>query len=349
MKLRDIINGDVLNNLGGSPKNSDSMPYITGLKAGDSVVIDLKVYSKRLQETRDGKKFLLITLSDRTGSIRAVDWQSAELNDERLSIGTVVRITAKVVVYDDRLQLNLDNYNGIQVLSDNEFNSERFLATTSNNIPNMFEELLALANSLENSFLKELLNTFFQDDKKFVERFVLSPAAMKIHHAYKGGLLEHTLSTAKMCDFISSQYEELVDRDLLITGALLHDIGKIYEYSTGPSGIDRTTDGELLGHIAMGMEMITKNALKVPNFPKRLLVELKHLILSHHGEMEWGSPITPKTIEAIALHMSDNLDSKIIQFKEIENRESNGTGFGWSTFDRFLNRRILMKNRDKSL
>ena len=347
MKLRDIINGDLLNNMGGNP--SDIMPLISAIKAGDNVIMDLKVYSKRLQETRDGKKFLLITMVDRTGSIRAVDWQTAEINDERLSVGTVVRVSGKVVMYEDRLQLNLDNYNGIQVLSDSEYDSERFLASTSKNIPRMFEELLGIVDGIANQYLKNLLKMFFQDDQKFVERFVFSPAAMKIHHAYKGGLLEHTLTVAKTCDFVSKQYGDFIDRDLLITGALLHDVGKIYEYSAGPSGIDRTTDGELMGHIYMGVEMITRSISKIEKFPRTLANELKHLILSHHGEMEWGSPVTPKTVEAIALHMCDNMDSKIIQFKEIEDRESSGTGFGWSTFDRFLNRRILMKNRDKSV
>ncbi|MGC9322071.1 MAG: 3'-5' exoribonuclease YhaM family protein, partial [Kosmotogaceae bacterium] len=294
--------------------------------------------------TRDGKKFLLLTLSDKTGAIRAIDWFNAEQNDSALEQGTVVRVSARVVVYEDRQQLNLDS-EGIQVLEIGQYDPERFMAVTTKDIPQMYDDLLSLINNISDQHIRTLLKEIFENDKKFIEKFIISPAASKVHHAYKGGLLEHTMSVAELCAFFATKYNESVDKDLLIAGALLHDVGKVYEYAVTPSGIDRTNDGELVGHIAMGIEMIGRVISKIQGFPRYLQTEIKHLLLSHHGEMEWGSPVIPKTTEAIVLHMADDLDSKVAQFREIEEREFNGSTSSWSNYDRFLNRRVLMKNR----
>ncbi len=345
MKLKDKFNNDLLEQLN-IKKKGDEMNYINDLKPGMEVVVDLKVISKRLQETRDGKKFLLLTLSDRTGIIRAIDWGNAEFHDQVLDIGSIARFTGKIVLYDDRLQLNIFNGEQIVLLKEGEYESSRFLAISSKNLKELYQNLLLLIESINDELLKILLNSFFVDDDKFIQKFVDSPAAMKIHHAYKGGLLEHTLEVAKLCNSLSLQYKDEINRDLLISGAILHDIGKIREYMVTSSGIDRTNEGELVGHIAIGCEMLFEKINKIDNFPKYLSNELKHLLLSHHGEMEWGSPVLPKTNEAILLHMADNSDAKIAQFRDIKKRESNGDNYSWSNYDRFLNRRILMKNID---
>jgi len=318
MKLRDILGEDAKSLLNHAAGGKEKI-FVSEMKPGMTVTTDLKVISKRLQEAKDGKKFLLLTLSDRTGAIRA---------------------------YDERLQLNLDSQKGLSLLEEGEYDVQRFLAITKRNVNEMFDKLLAYVENLKNDYLKKLLKIFFEEDKAFIRAFINAPAAVKVHHAYKGGLLEHTLSVAELCDFLSMKYPESIDRDLLISGAVLHDIGKIKEYGIGSSGIEKTDEGELVGHISIGLEMVSSRIEKIPDFPNNLKTELKHLILSHHGEMDWGSPVVPKTTEAMVLHMADNLDSKIAQFREIENREYNGTGNGWSNYDRFLNRRIYMKNRD---
>ncbi|MBN2252870.1 MAG: HD domain-containing protein [Kosmotogaceae bacterium] len=346
MKLRDIIGNEILNQINADQDktNKDGFPFVSDLRPGSSVLSVFKVHSKRIQEARDGKKFLLLTLSDKTGAIRAIDWFNAEQHDSALEQGTVVRVTARVVVYEDRQQLNLDS-EGIQVLEIGQYDPERFMAVTTKDIPQMYDDLLSLINNISDQHIRTLLEEMFENDKKFIEKFIISPAASKVHHAYKGGLLEHTMSVAELCDFFAMKYSESVDKDLLIAGALLHDVGKVYEYAVTPSGIDRTNDGELVGHIAMGIEMIGRAISKIQGFPRYLQTEIKHLLLSHHGEMEWGSPVIPKTTEAIVLHIADDLDSKVAQFREIEEREFNGSTSSWSNYDRFLNRRVFMKNR----
>ncbi|PZC52834.1 MULTISPECIES: 3'-5' exoribonuclease YhaM family protein [unclassified Mesotoga] len=346
MKLRDIIGNEILNQINADQDktNKDGFPFVSDLRPGSSVLSVFKVHSKRIQEARDGKKFLLLTLSDKTGAIRAIDWFNAEQNDSALEQGTVVRVSARVVVYEDRQQLNLDS-EGIQVLEIGHYDPERFMAVTTKDIPQMYDDLLSFINNISDQHIRTLLKEIFENDKKFIEKFIISPAASKVHHAYKGGLLEHTMSVAELCAFFAMKYNESVDKDLLIAGALLHDVGKVYEYSVTSSGIDRTNDGELVGHIVMGIEMIGRAISRIQGFPRYLQTEIKHLLLSHHGEMEWGSPVIPKTTEAIVLHMADDLDSKVAQFREIEEREFNGSTSSWSNYDRFLNRRVFMKNR----
>ncbi|MFO7880989.1 MAG: HD domain-containing protein [Kosmotogaceae bacterium] len=348
MKLRDILGGDVTKQLNTKNGFDDKKPFVATFKPGMIVQTDVKVISKRLQEARDGSKFLLLTLTDRTGAIRAVDWHNAEYNDEKLDIGTVVRAKGKIVVFNERLQLNIDPNNGISILHEESYDPMRFVSVTKKNISEMYDKLCNLIDSLGNDYLKSLLKLIFIEDKDFVRNFVVCPAAVKIHHAYKGGLLEHTLSVAELCDYLAQKNSDCINRDLLITGALLHDIGKTKEYTLSSSGIEKTDVGEILGHISMGIELIAKYINKIPDFPSFLIVEIKHFILSHHGEMEWGSPVVPKTTEAMVLHMADNLDSKMAQFREIESREFSSSDNNWSNYDKFLNRRIFMKNRDEN-
>ncbi len=346
MKLGDLVSKEVLSEFGLRRKTDEETPYVSDLRNGMAVTIDLRVQSKRMQETRAGDPFLLLTLYDRTGAIRAIDWHDAEASDRIVEIGTVVRIRGKVTKYEERLQINVDKGAGLSVIPEDKIQPERFIAATKKNVPDLYDRLLSFINGIDNRHIKELLTGVFTKDKNFVERFVLSPAASRIHHAYKGGLLEHTVAVAELCEFIGLKYADSVDKDILISGALLHDIGKVFEYMLGASGIDHTRQGELEGHIAIGLEFVAGYASRIPGFPGDLLMEVKHLILSHHGEMEWGSPVLPKTTEAIVLHMADNLDSKIAQFREIESREHSGNEYEWSNYDRYLNRRILMKNRE---
>ena len=195
----------------------------------------------------------------------------------------------------------------------------------------MYQELLALIGTVENKYLKDLLNAFFIDDKKFITAFRKSSAAKSVHHGFIGGLLEHTLSVTKMCDYFSKAYPAL-NRDLLITAAICHDIGKTKELSLFPTN-DYTDEGQFLGHIVMGSEMVSEKILGIPGFPTLLKQELQHCILAHHGKFEYGSPKQPAIIEALALHLADNTDAKMETFTEIL---ASTNEVGWLGYNRLM-------------
>ncbi len=314
-------------------------PYVEDLENYVDREIDgiFKLRSKKLQETKDGKKFLLLTLEDRTGSVRAVDRYNAETNDQTLQIGSVLAVSGKVVYYDERIQINIADSDGaLRKLSEGQYNVERFVSKI-NNPEELYKELVRVIQTVDDGDYRKVLEIFFVEDKAFVEAFKSAPAGMRIHHAYIGGLLEHSLNVAKLVDQVCKIYAQL-DRDLLITGALVHDLGKVKEYMINQKGIEVTTEGELLGHIVIGIEMIDR---KVRGVPYNKLLKLKHLIASHHGEYEWGSPVIPKTPEALVLHYVENMDSKINRVLQIIEHEERGKE--WSEYDTNLNRRFLLK------
>nr|AAB68787.1 orf; similar to the Staphylococcus aureus CBF1 factor encoded by the sequence presented in GenBank Accession Number U21636 [Fervidobacterium islandicum] len=295
-----------------------------------------KIKSKKLQESKDGKKFLLLTLEDRTGSVRAIDWYNAESNDEKLQVGHVVNVRGRVVYFEERVQINvLNEQDAVRRLSENEYDIERFVKSVEN-VDEMYKSLLRLIDTIRDEDYKTILQRFFVEDKNFVEMFKSAPAGMRIHHAYKGGLLEHSLNVAKLVDSICKIYGQL-DRDLLVTGALLHDIGKVKEYMVNYNGIEVTTE-ELMGHIVIGVEMLSQ---KAKGIPYEKLLKLKHLIASHHGEFEWGSPVLPKTPEALVLHFVENMDSKVNRVMQIIDKEDREKS--WSEYDSNLSRRFFLK------
>lgn len=339
VKLGELFNEDYLEKLGFSGKNNvkhDKM--VADIAENDNVDIDLKVISKRLQESKDGKKFLLLTLVDKTGELRAIDWYNAGENDAKIKVNSIVRIRGHASVYSDKLQIAVDKErDAIMVLKDEEYDPNLFIYTTKKDVSQMYSEFRDMASSIEDKNLRDLVLLPFQDEK-FLESFLIAPAAIVVHHAYKGGLLEHTLGVMKLSVEISKLYPD-TNRDVLIAGAAFHDIGKIKEYEIKPYGIERTTDGELIGHIVLGVEMIRDLAKKIPELSSNTLQHVEHLILSHHGELELGSPTIPKTTEAIILHSADDLDSKMGQISVLKERESESD---WSDYDRFLGRKIKL-------
>ena len=206
------------------------------------------------------------------------------------------------------------------------------MPVSSKNIDDMYQDLLALIQSIKQPYLRQLLESFFVKDEVFVKAFRNSSAAKTVHHGFIGGLLEHTLSVAKLCDYYCSAYP-ILKRDLLLTAALCHDIGKIREISPFPEN-DYTDDGQLLGHIVMGSQMLTEQAAKIEGFPHELLSQLQHCILAHHGKYEFGSPKIPALIEALALNYADDTDAKLETFKEI--LESNSDKSGWLGYNRLF-------------
>lgn len=338
VKIGDLFSNEYLEKLGFSKESLSGHKMIADISENDVVNVILKVTSKRLQESRDGKKFLLLTLADRSGEIRAVDWFNAAENDAKIKINSVVKIRGRVMMYMDKLQINIDkDRDALIILNKEEYDSSLFISTTKKDVNVMYSEFKNLIDGVSKQYLRELIKVPFEDSD-FVEEFLKAPAAIIVHHAYRGGLLEHTLGVMKLCKSIGELYPG-VNKDLLIVGAAMHDVGKIYEYKIEPYGIERTTEGELIGHIVLGAKMVNDWAKKISNFPKKDLYHLIHMILSHHGELEWGSPTLPKTLEAVILHHADDLDSKIGQINSL--KEKNGKA-KWSDYDRYLGRKVML-------
>ncbi|HCZ05976.1 MAG: 3-5 exoribonuclease [Thermotogota bacterium] len=313
--------------------------HVAELKPNDEIKLPFRVASKRLQYTKDNKPYLLITLADKTGEIRAIDWHNAVYNNSRLRVGGVIEVTGRVVVYDDRLQIVIDaDRDAIKMMNLDEIDSSRFLERTEYDTTKLFEEVLRYKSKVRNHFLQRLLEEFLHDPK-IKESFLEAPAGIKVHHAYVGGLLEHTVFVIRLVSKVCEIYHDL-DRDLLITAAILHDIGKIESYEISPAGINHTDAGELVGHVVMGVQMLREKINKIKDFPDDLAMKLEHMLVSHHGEMEFGSPVIPKTKEALVLHMLDDLDSKLAQFRRIESSAQSESV--WSDYDRYLGRRIYL-------
>ncbi|QTA37157.1 HD domain-containing protein [Thermosipho ferrireducens] len=320
-------------------------PYISELNnyINTGVELIVKVKSKRLMETRNGQKYLLMTFEDRSGMVRAIDWYNAEKNDTKVDVGSVIRVSGKVVIYDGRLQFNLSENIPLIVLKEGEYDLERFVLRGKKDPEEILKEILSLINTIHNEKLNQLLKEFFEKDEKFIVQFKNCPAGARVHHNYVGGLAEHSYTVAQLCDNVCKVYMWL-DRDLLIAGALLHDIGKVKDYEITPRGIEVTTQGELIGHIVSGYEMVRKKLNKI-NADEGLSLRLLHIILSHHGELEWGSPVVPKTPEAYVLHMIENMDSKLNRISFIKERELEiDPKKNWSDYDTNLGRRFFLKH-----
>ncbi len=338
VKLGDLFSDEYLEKLGFSNKSVSGGKMVSEIMENDNVVIDLKVVSKRLQESKDGKKFLLLTLSDKTGELRAIDWYNASENDSKIKINSIVRIRGRANMYSDKLQIAIDkDKDALTVLKEGEYDPNLFISTTKKDVTKMYEEFQRIISSISDKEVRTLTSLPFQNEK-FVESFIVAPAAIVVHHAYKGGLLEHTLGVMKLCIEISKLYPN-VNQDILISGAVFHDLGKIKEYEIRSYGIERTGDGELIGHIVLGVQMVHDWSKNVPALSSSTLLHIEHLILSHHGELELGSPTVPKTSEAIILHSADDLDSKMGQINALKEK---GTEGDWSDFDRFLGRKIKL-------
>jgi 3'-5' exoribonuclease len=301
-----------------------------GLSAGDSVpnpgqpqraaVSDLAsgttidgVYllsGKETRHTKAGKAFFRLKLNDRTGSVDCMVWETAAM-DPAIKTGDLVCVTARVSEYQGRPQLEAAR---VAPAPPGAANARDFLPSTYRDVEELKGFLRFHIDSVHDADFSVLLEVFFGDDA-FFEVFATAPAAKLYHHAYLGGLLEHTVAVAEMCDFVGQQYGR-IDRELLLTAALLHDVGKTQEL-TFETTIDFTDAGRFLGHVIQGVTLICEKAGNLPSFPEAKLQQLLHCVVSHHGELEWGSPKRPKTIEALILHHVDNLDAKVKGFLEI--------------------------------
>ena len=263
------------------------------------------VASKQLRSRKDGGHYLALTLGDRTGLIECRMWENFADSAGEFEQGSIVKIRGEVSRYNGRFQLSLDK---IRRAADEEIELADYLPRTLFNIDELWAKLDGYVESFRNPHLKALLRAFL-DDEEIAKAFRHAPAAKSLHHAWLGGLLEHVVSLLGICDAAARHYPE-INRDLLLTGAILHDIGKLEELSWGTS-FAYTLEGQLLGHITIGIGMIEKKLAKLPDFPPQLRILVEHMVLSHHGKLEFGSPKLPMIPEAVLLHYLDDLDAKM--------------------------------------
>jgi len=290
-----------------------------------------------LGETKTGKPYLSLVLLDATGEISGRVWEKAEQLMGECPVGAIVSVTAQAQAYKGVLQLRIDN---LRRIPDSKVDLGLFIPSTQGNIPLMARELVKLADSVKNPFLKDLLLALFEEHR-LMQSFKKAPAAKIMHHAYIGGLLEHTLAVARLADSISALYPSL-DRSLLIAGALLHDLGKLKEFNFESFPFDYSDRGRLVGHMVLGIEMIQEKINGISGFPEELADRLKHLILSHHGRHEFGSPSLPMMQEAFALNFLDDLDAKINYLDRLAGQVK-GEGYQWTEFQRNLERFLFVR------
>ena len=304
------------------------MKYIKDYKDGDRVFDIYLCKHKTSAVTKNGKPYDSVILQDKTGTLDAKIWDPNNMGIADFEALDYIEVYGEITSFQGALQVNVKR---IRKCQEGEFNPADYLPVSKFDIEEMYQELLGYISRTENTYLKQLLQEFFIKDEAFVKAFKQSSAAKTIHHGFVGGLLQHTLSVVKMCDYYCTLYPHL-KKDLLLAAAMCHDMGKIREISLFPEN-DYTDDGQFLGHIVMGVEMVGEKIRQIPGFPNVLASELKHCILSHHGEFEFGSPKKPAIMEAVALSYADNTDAKLQTFTEIM---ENTNETGWLGFNRLF-------------
>ncbi len=306
------------------------MKYIDTLREGDQVG---EVYLCRLRQSatsKAGKEYENVTLQDKTGTIDCKIWDPNSTGIEEFAPLDYIYVVGEVTSFQNNLQLNIKR---VRIARAGEYLPEDYLPVSEKDAKTMYLELKQILDTVNNQWLKALIDKYFSDPA-FENAFCQHSAAKTIHHSFVGGLCEHTLSVVKLCDYFCSQYSYL-NRDLLLTAAAFHDVGKLKEISNFPAN-DYTDDGQLLGHLVMGSELIGSACRRIQGFPHRLCSELQHCILAHHGEFEYGSPKKPALAEAMALHLADNTDARLETMKEILSASKTRGSDEWLGFNRLL-------------
>jgi 3'-5' exoribonuclease len=280
---------------------------------------------------KNGRSYMTLKLMDATGEVEGRIWDRVEELSEQFDKDDFLQVAGKASVYMGKMQLVIQQ---LERVDESRVDIADFLPVTDRRQEEMLEELTSLINTFEEPYLKSLMQSF-QEDSEFMACYTRAPAAKSMHHAYLGGLLEHSLAVAALAQDISKRYPDL-QRDLLIVGALLHDVGKIAELRYQRS-FEYTDAGKLLGHIMIGVELLDEKIRQVDGFPEELAVHLKHLLLSHHGQYEYGSPKRPKTIEAVILNFIDDLDSKINGVRTHIDREPDRKS-SWTQYHKMYDR-----------
>jgi len=302
------------------------MKYIKDFRESDSIRDIYLCKQKVYAETKNGKTYLSLILQDKSGTIDAKVWEPNSPGIRDFEAMDYIEVYGKVTSFAGSLQVSVEQ---VFKMSEGEYDPANYFPCTDKNVEEMYAELEKYIGSVKTTYLNRLLTKIFVEDKDFAERFKKHSAAKSMHHGFIGGLIEHTLSVTKMCDFYCKQYS-ILNRDLLISAAMLHDMGKVYELSAFPTN-DYTDEGQLIGHIVIGSEKVSELARNIEGFPVKALNELKHCILAHHGEYEYGSPKKPALPEAVALNFADNTDAKMQTLKEVfdgfQSLDSEWTGY----------------------
>ena len=288
------------------------MKYIDSFREGMHVSDVYLCKNKQIALTKNGKEYGNLVLQDKTGTVDAKIWDLGSPGVGNFETLDYVYVDADVTMFMGAKQLNVKR---IRKADEGEYIPADYLPVSENSTDDMYSQLKAFIDSVQDSYLSALLKNLFIEDEKFIKAFEGHSAAKTVHHGFIGGLMEHTLGVARLCDYMSKAYP-VINRDLLITAALLHDIGKTRELSSFPLN-DYTDEGQLLGHIYMGAQMIHDRVSQIPDFPEVLKNELIHCILAHHGELEYGSPKKPALVEAVALNLADNTDARMETITEI--------------------------------
>jgi 3'-5' exoribonuclease len=288
------------------------MRFIKDLKDGDRVGDIYLCKHKQSALTKNGKPYENVILQDRTGTMEAKIWDPNSPGISEFDVFDYIDVSGEVTTFQNMLQVNVKR---LRVCSPDEYHPADYLPVSAKGVEGMYQELLSIVASITNPYCKKLLESLFVEDEIFRKAFCQSSAAKSIHHGFVGGLLEHTLNVTKLCNYYCTQYP-ILKRDLLLTAALCHDMGKVRELSPFPENA-YTDDGQLLGHIVMGAQMVWEKASGIPDFPHALLSQLQHCVLAHQGKLEYGSPKTPQLVEAVALYYADDTDAKMETMKEI--------------------------------
>lgn len=309
------------------------MKYIESFREGERVSGIYLCKSRQSALTKAGKAYENVIFQDKTGTVDAKIWDPNSHGIEDFDSLDYVDIMADVTSFQGQLQLNVKRVRKVQ---EGEYNPSDYLPVSSKDIEVMYRELTGFIGKVTNPYLSKLLKNIFVEDQAFVKAFKFNSAAKSVHHGFVGGLLEHTLSVTRLCDYYVHTYP-MLNADLLYAAAMCHDIGKVYELSPFPEN-DYTDAGQLLGHIMIGAEMVGERIRQIPGFPVKLGNELKHCILSHHGELEYGSPKKPALLEAVALNFADNTDAHMQTM--IEALQAAGDNQGWLGYNRLFESNI---------
>ena len=316
------------------------MKYIETLHEGERLSGIYLCKYRQSAMTKNGKSYENVILQDKTGVIDAKIWDPNSQGIEDFDMLDYIDVVGDVTSFQGALQVSIKR---VRKAREGEYIEEDYLPVSERNIDEMYEELLTYVHKIENPYLKQLTDSYFVENEAFIKAFKGHSAAKSVHHGFVGGLLEHTLSVTKNCDYFAEIYP-ILNRDLIVSAAIFHDIGKLEELSTFPEN-DYTDEGQLLGHIMIGAEMVGERIRTIPGFPKGTANELKHCILAHHGELEYGSPKKPALAEALALSFADNIDAKMETIREIfaSVPENN---LEWQGYNRLLESNIRRSGRE---
>lgn len=310
-------------------ESEEIMKYIETLREGERVSEIYLVKSKQAALTKAGKPYDNVILQDKTGTLDAKIWDPGSVGIAEFEAMDYVAVTGDITSFQGNLQMSIKR---ARKADEGEYEPKDYLPVSSKDMDAMYETLKKYIASVKNTYLNQLLNVFFADPE-FEKRFKFHSAAKSVHHGFVGGLLEHTLSVTRNCDFFAKCYP-ILNRDLIVTAAIFHDIGKLEELSTFPEN-DYTDEGQLLGHIMIGAEQVGLKIREIEGFPIILANELKHCILAHHGELEYGSPKKPALAEAVALSFADNIDAKMETITEMFSNVPENN-LEWQGYNRFM-------------